>query len=396
MASVRLENVSRTFPGGVRAVDRVNLEVHDREFVVIVGPSGCGKSTTLRMIAGLEEATGGTIRIGDRVVNYVAPKDRDVAMVFQNYALYPHMSVYRNLAFALELRQGVSRWRQAAFRLISPGRAARLAQARYDIATRVHDAARILGIEQLLDRQPRQLSGGERQRVALGRAMVREPAVFLFDEPLSNLDAKLRVEMRRELKQLHQRLAATMIYVTHDQVEALTLGQRVVVMDRGTIQQVGPPQELYRNPRNQFVASFLGSPGMNFVPAQFAPGPHGNAAVLLQGTAQTLPWPKKVTAAPGSKLLLGIRPEHVRLSTTAEPASLPAAVQLVESLGDVAVITLVLTHARQATAELPPLVSKISGDRGIRAGDAIQVALDLDQAHLFDPATGENRTNSGH
>ena len=239
MAGVILENVSRVYPGRVTAVREINLEVNDREFLVLVGPSGCGKTTTLRMIAGLEELSGGTIKIGTRTVNDVPPKDRDIAMVFQNYALYPHMNVYRNMAFGLELREktgGIGwAWRWA----LSHRRKEALAARRFSIAERVHRAARILDIEDLLERYPRQLSGGERQRVALGRAIVRSPAVFLFDEPLSNLDAKLRVEMRRELKQLHERLQTTMIYVTHDQVEALTLGDRIVVMNEGVIQQVG-------------------------------------------------------------------------------------------------------------------------------------------------------------
>src|SRR3712207_1277508 len=242
MASVRLENVSRTFPGGVRAVDRINLEVLDREFVVIVGPSGCGKSTTLRMIAGLEEATEGTIRIGDRVVNDVAPKDRDIAMVFQNYALYPHMTVYKNMAFGLKLR----------------------GMPRAQIHQRVSEAARILEIEHLLDRKPKQLSGGQRQRVAVGRAIVREPAAFLFDEPLSNLDAKLRVTTRAELKRLHHRLKTTTIYVTHDQEEAMTLGDRIVVMKDGVIQQADAPLTTYNAPANRFVAGFIGMPPMTF------------------------------------------------------------------------------------------------------------------------------------
>ena len=233
MARVDLEGVSRVFPGGVVAVDNLNLTVKDQELLVLVGPSGCGKSTTLRMIAGLEEVTAGEIRIGGRSVNDTPPKDRDIAMVFQNYALYPHMTVYKNMAFGLQLRYGVSWFKQALYRIARPAEAARLAQRRLEIDERVRQAAATLGIDKLLERMPRQLSGGEQQRVALGRAIVRQPAAFLFDEPLSNLDAKLRAETRRELKQLHGRLKATMIYVTHDQVEALTLGDRVAVMDRG-------------------------------------------------------------------------------------------------------------------------------------------------------------------
>ncbi len=265
MAGVVLENVSRVYPGGVAAVRGIDLEVLDREFLVLVGPSGCGKTTTLRLVAGLEELSSGTITIGGRRVNDVSPKDRDIAMVFQNYALYPHMNVYRNMAFGLELRGRVGGWWWLYEWALPAQRKAARAARRYDIAERVHQAARTLGIDDLLERYPRQLSGGQRQRVALGRAIVRNPAAFLFDEPLSNLDAKLRVEMRRELKQLHQRLQSTMIYVTHDQVEALTLGERIVVMHDGQIQQVGPPMEVYDWPANRFVAGFIGTPAMNFI-----------------------------------------------------------------------------------------------------------------------------------
>jgi multiple sugar transport system ATP-binding protein len=246
MAEVILENVTKVFPGGTVAVEEFSLNIRDQEFIVLVGPSGCGKSTTLRMVAGLEEATRGTIRIGNRVVNDVPPKDRDIAMVFQNYALYPHMTVYKNMAFGLRLR--------------------RFPKAEID--RRVREAAKILGIEELMDRKPRALSGGQRQRVAVGRAIVRQPQAFLFDEPLSNLDAKLRVEMRAELKRLHHRLKTTVIYVTHDQAEAMTLGDRVVVMNAGRVQQVAPPLVVYDFPVNRFVAGFLGTPAMNFIPGR--------------------------------------------------------------------------------------------------------------------------------
>src|SRR5687768_1079947 len=242
MARVELEKVSKIYPGGVKAVDAIDLSIADQEFCVLVGPSGCGKSTTLRMVAGLEDISDGTIRIGERVVNHVAPKDRDIAMVFQNYALYPHMTVYKNMAFGLKLR-----------RMPKP-----------QIHQRVTEAARILEIEHLLDRKPRQLSGGQRQRVAVGRAIVREPAAFLFDEPLSNLDAKLRVTTRAELKRLHHRLKTTTVYVTHDQEEAMTLGDRIVVMRDGVIQQADPPLATYNHPVNRFVAGFIGMPPMNF------------------------------------------------------------------------------------------------------------------------------------
>src|SRR5574337_459154 len=257
MAQVTLENVSKRFDEVV-AVREVNLTVHDREFVVLVGPSGCGKSTTLRMIAGLEEITSGTIKIGDRVVNDVPPKDRDIAMVFQNYALYPHMTVYDNMAFGLKLRKF----------------------PKPEIQRRVKEAAEILGIQELLARKPRALSGGQRQRVAVGRAIVRKPQVFLFDEPLSNLDAKLRVQMRTEIKELHQRLDTTSVYVTHDQIEAMTMGDKIVVMNAGRIEQTGSPLELYDAPANLFVAGFIGSPAMNFLPATLRRAA-GNATVVL-------------------------------------------------------------------------------------------------------------------
>ncbi len=246
MAQVILKHLDKTYPNGYQAVRDVSLEIADGEFIVLVGPSGCGKSTTLRMVAGLEETTGGEIRIGNRLVNDVAPGDRDIAMVFQNYALYPHMSVYQNMAFGLKMRR----------------------TPKAEIEKRVREAAAILSIESLLDRRPRELSGGQRQRVALGRAIVREPKVFLFDEPLSNLDAKLRVQMRTEIARLHQRLKTTIIYVTHDQVEAMTLGDRIVLMDRGVIQQIDSPLAIYQRPANQFVASFIGSPAMNFIRGQ--------------------------------------------------------------------------------------------------------------------------------
>src|SRR5947199_2882559 len=258
MAQVELEKISKLYPGGVKAVDSVDLSIRDQEFIVLVGPSGCGKTTTLRMIAGLEEITSGTIRIGERIVNDVPPKDRDIAMVFQNYALYPHMTVYNNMAFGLMLREMPGFWG----RLLNPGKAKEI---RRDITKRVHHAADILDIRHLLNRKPKALSGGQRQRVAVGRAIVREPAAFLFDEPLSNLDAKLRVTTRAELKRLHQRLKTTTIYVTHDQEEAMTLGDRIVVMKDGRIQQADAPLNTYNFPANRFVAGFIGMPPMNFV-----------------------------------------------------------------------------------------------------------------------------------
>ncbi len=399
MAGVNLENVSRAYAGGVRAVDGVSLEVHDREFLVLVGPSGCGKTTTLRLIAGLEELTDGRITIGTRLVNDVAAKHRDVAMVFQNYALYPHMTVYRNMAFGLELREGVSGigrlWRWA----LSAEKKRALAVRRYAIAERVHQAARILGIESLLERYPRQLSGGERQRVALGRAIVRNPAVFLFDEPLSNLDAKLRVEMRRELKQLHQRLATTMIYVTHDQVEALTLGDRIVVMDGGKIQQVGPPMELYDHPANRFVAGFIGMPGMNFIEGEIdgVGGEwmfrRGSWHVSLAGCRINRP-----TESDKLPATLGVRPEDVIVSTEPVRDGQRGVVEIVEMLGDATVATIKL---KLGTAEEPRssethedagiyVISKADARARLRAGLPVWVRVEESRRHVFDAESGEN------
>ena len=390
MARVLLEDVSKSYAGGVLAVNCLNLQVEDQEFLVLVGPSGCGKSTTLRLIAGLEQASGGTIRIGERVVNDVAPKDRDIAMAFQNYALYPHMSVYRNMAFGLELRYGGGWWARWLRRIWRPARAAELAARRQRIPQEVHAAARILGIEHLLDRMPRQLSGGERQRVALGRAIVRQPAAFLFDEPLSNLDAQLRVEMRRELKQLHQGLKATMVYVTHDQIEALTLGDRIAVMYRGTLQQVGPPMEVYRRPCNQFVAGFIGSPPMNFVTGRLDRS-HGEMRFAGRGLTATLGPPDTAALADGQPVVLGVRPEHLRLSRGATNAAFEARVAVVESLGDAALVHLTLAAASDNEQNDPKmLVSKMEANTRVKPGDVVGVAVDSHHAHLFDSQTGEN------
>jgi multiple sugar transport system ATP-binding protein len=400
MAGVILENVSRAYPGHV-AVDGVDLEVFDREFLVLVGPSGCGKTTTLRLIAGLEEPTSGTISIGSRVVNDVPAKHRDIAMVFQNYALYPHMNVYRNMAFGLELREGLGGvrrlWRWALpTRLKAPWAARRFA-----IATRVHEAARMLSIEHLLERFPRQLSGGERQRVALGRAIVRHPAVFLFDEPLSNLDAKLRVEMRRELKQLHRRLAATMIYVTHDQVEALTLGQRIVVMNEARVQQVGPPMDVYDWPANRFVAGFIGTPAMNFVRGELTSGtPRGfRSGRWALGLSR-----RELEGVVGPRpAILGCRPEDVRIVPPGTPGALEARVEVVEMLGDATLVTL-HSDALSGDALSRPdnesyqahqddggyVMMKMEPHRGVQPGDRLLVGVREDRLHLFDPATGRN------
>src|SRR5580693_7696910 len=300
MARVAMRSLNKNYDE-VRAVIDVNLDINDQEFVVLVGPSGCGKTTTLRMVAGLESITGGQISIDEKIVNELPPMDRDIAMVFQNYALYPHMSVYDNMAFGLKMRK-----------FDKP-----------EIAKRVQDAAEILGIEQLLKRKPRQLSGGQRQRVALGRAIVRHPQVFLFDEPLSNLDAKLRVQMRVELKKLHERLGTTAIYVTHDQVEAMTLGDRVVVMKDGLVQQVGDPMELYNEPANRFVAGFIGSPAMNFAGVRIAAE---NGSLWAESADLRIKVPAPIVPRlgryAGMEATLGIRPEDIHIAGPADPADL--------------------------------------------------------------------------
>ncbi|HEX2217383.1 MAG TPA: sn-glycerol-3-phosphate ABC transporter ATP-binding protein UgpC [Gemmatimonadales bacterium] len=360
VAGLRIENVSKRF-GGVVAVDGVSLDVEDGELMVLVGPSGCGKSTLLRLIAGLEESTGGTIAIGERVVDHVAPKDRDVAMVFQSYALYPHMTVRQNLELGLKLR-----------RTPKPER-----------ARRVVEAARILGIEPLLERRPREMSGGQRQRVALGRAIVRKPAVFLFDEPLSNLDAKLRVQMRAELAKLHQRLGTTIVHVTHDQVEAMTLGDRIAVLDAGRVQQVGPPLEVYEQPANLFVAGFLGTPPMNLLAARLSDG-----GAVLAGDGFRLPVPARHAAEAarraGAEVVVGLRPEHLsrpRSAASAEPApQLELTLEIVETLGHDAI-----AYGRVGGA----LVAATLGPHfQAAAGDRMTLSVDLAAMHLFDPASG--------
>src|SRR5678815_1398309 len=300
MAQVVLKNLNKKYDE-VHAVKDVNLTIRDKEFMVLVGPSGCGKTTTLRMVAGLEEITAGEIVIGDRVVNDLPPKDRDIAMVFQNYALYPHMTVYDNMAFGLKMRKF----------------------AKAEIEKRVQEAADLLGIRELLKRKPRQLSGGQRQRVAVGRAIVRHPQVFLFDEPLSNLDAKLRVQMRVELKRLHDRLETTAVYVTHDQVEAMTLGDRVVVMKDGIVQQIGEPLDLYNRPVNKFVAGCIGSPAMNFATVTMADG-NGRLTAKNGGLEIEVPAPHadRLRAHTGHQLTIGIRPEDLRVAGDADPARL--------------------------------------------------------------------------
>src|SRR5436305_4851479 len=359
MAQVVIRNLNKKFDG-VHAVNDVNLQIRDKEFLVLVGPSGCGKTTTLRMVAGLESITSGEVLIGDKVVNDLAPMDRDIAMVFQNYALYPHMSVYDNMAFGLKMRKF----------------------AKPDIAKRVQEAAEILGIQELLRRKPRQLSGGQRQRVALGRAIVRQPQVFLFDEPLSNLDAKLRVQMRVELKKLHLRLGTTAIYVTHDQVEAMTLGDRVVVMKDGVVQQVGEPLELYNQPANRFVAGFIGSPAMNFANVTLAEN-GGHPVAEAPGLSITLPdaLAARARAKVGRKATLGIRPEDVHIATAADSAGhcFEAVVEVVEQLGSE-----ILLDMRAGPALM---VASVEPTVKVRAHDQLRMALKPERLHLFDAET---------
>jgi multiple sugar transport system ATP-binding protein len=361
MATVTFDNVWKRY-GDVVAVNQLNLEIQDGEFMVLVGPSGCGKTTSLRMIAGLEEVSEGQLRIGDRVVNDLAPKDRDVAMVFQSYALYPHMTVRDNLAFGLKLRK----------------------VPKADIEKRVNEAAKTIQLENLLDRKPKQLSGGQRQRVALGRAIVREPAVFLMDEPLSNLDAKLRVQTRAEIARLHQRLETTVVYVTHDQVEAMTMGDRISVMNNGLLQQVGPPQELYDRPVNKFVAGFIGSPAMNFIPATVER--EGDRAVLRAGEmAMTIPdrFREAVGATTGRQITLGIRPEHFEIGaeTGQNAATLRAKTDVVEFLGNEE-----LLHSRLGDLDL---VAIVEAQHHIRPGDIVDFMVPLSKVHLFDEETGQ-------
>jgi multiple sugar transport system ATP-binding protein len=359
MARVRLTNLNKKYDE-THAVKDVNLEIRDREFVVLVGPSGCGKTTTLRMVAGLEEITSGEISIDGRVVNELPPMDRDIAMVFQNYALYPHMSVYDNMAFGLKMRKF----------------------ERGEIEKRVRQAADILGIQALLERRPRQLSGGQRQRVALGRAIVRHPRVFLFDEPLSNLDAKLRVQMRVELKRLHHRLETTAIYVTHDQVEAMTLGDRVVVMKDGLVQQVGEPLELYGKPANRFVASFIGSPAMNFADVTI-----NSAGERLWAEAPGLrigiPEHKReaLRGRTGERVTLGVRPEALRPANGSEPSeyAFDSTVEVVEPLGNEILLDV------RAGSHL--MVARVDPGTRVKVRDAVRLSVDPERLHFFDTKT---------
>jgi len=361
MAQVSLRSIVKEYDGGVQAVKGIELEIADHEFVVLVGPSGCGKSTTLRMIAGLEEITGGEIWIGGDVVNDVPPRDRDIAMVFQNYALYPHMSVFENMAFGLKLRKF----------------------PKDEIKRRVDDAARMLDITPLLDRKPRALSGGQRQRVAMGRAIVRNPKVFLFDEPLSNLDAKLRVQMRTEIKKVHQLVPTTTVYVTHDQVEAMTLADRVVVMNHGIIEQVGAPQQLYHHPATRFVAGFIGSPAMNFLPVRMID--EGGLKVQLgDGTKLAVPPERVARYSPhkGKTMTLGIRPEHLTETHGTEKPGvqlMQAPVDVVEPMG-----METLVHFFIQTV---PVCARVDPSTPARPGEMLPLAADMNNMHLIDDQT---------
>jgi multiple sugar transport system ATP-binding protein len=394
MAQIVLDHVDKVYQGGVKALDDLNLEVKEGEFMVLVGPSGCGKSTALRSIAGLEEITGGTISIGERVVNDLPPKDRDIAMVFQNYALYPHMTVEENLAFGLKLRH----------------------TPKEEIKRRVRDAASMLGLDPYLKRKPAALSGGQRQRVAMGRAIVREPQAFLMDEPLSNLDAKLRVSMRAALNQLHDRLGITTVYVTHDQVEAMTLGDRVCVLRDGRLQQVDTPQKLFESPVNLFVAGFIGSPAMNFVLADLVRD-NGVAATFA---GHRLPVPSSVFDAKpgldgyiGRKIIMGIRPSDFEDASLGDAswARLPVTVGVTEELGtEIHVIFTIdappvehaaITSAAERHEEEDEAVAALAGGKslwtarvssrsGARSGQPLELAVDTSRLHFFDPASGES------
>jgi multiple sugar transport system ATP-binding protein len=359
MAQVMLKALNKKYDE-VHAVKDVNLHIRDKEFMVLVGPSGCGKSTTLRMVAGLEEITAGEIHIGDRLVNDLPPKDRDIAMVFQNYALYPHMSVYDNMAFGLKMRKF----------------------PKAEIEKRVKDTAEILGIQELLKRKPRQLSGGQRQRVAVGRAIVRHPQVFLFDEPLSNLDAKLRVQMRVELKKLHNRLETTAIYVTHDQVEAMTLGDRVVVMKDGWIQQVGEPMELYGRPANKFVAGFIGSPAMNFVDVAINEA-DGAVVAEAQGLRLAVSAAKgaALRAYKGQQVALGVRPEDLHMASGADAAHhiFDATVEVVEPLGSE-----ILLDVRVGRSTI---VARVEPTVRVKVHETVRLGVNADRLHFFDAKT---------
>jgi multiple sugar transport system ATP-binding protein len=360
MAGVKLTNINKKYDNGFHAVKDVNLDIADKEFMILVGPSGCGKTTTLRMIAGLESISEGDLLIGDARVNDISPKDRDIAMVFQNYALYPHMTVYENMAFGLKLRK----------------------RPKSEIDDRVKKAAAILGIEEMLTRKPKELSGGQRQRVALGRAIVRHPQVFLMDEPLSNLDAKLRVQMRAELIKLHYELGTTFIYVTHDQTEAMTMGTRICVMNKGVIQQIATPNEIYNHPANLFVAGFIGSPAMNTLDATLAEQ-EGRLTVHVNGAAVGCQKPdfgrERWTEHLGKPLVLGVRPEDISLCSAQDEGALAGQVDVTEFMGAELFINI---KAGEAT-----LVAKVRPEQQVKMGDSIWFRFDPTRLHLFDKET---------
>ncbi|MCD7726976.1 MAG: sn-glycerol-3-phosphate ABC transporter ATP-binding protein UgpC [Ruminococcus sp.] len=380
MASVTLKNIYKKYPGNVVAVTDFNLQIKDKEFIILVGPSGCGKSTTLRMIAGLEEISDGELYIGERLVNDIAPKDRDIAMVFQNYALYPHMTVFENMAFGLKLRK----------------------VPKDQIAKKVEEAARILDIAHLLDRKPKALSGGQRQRVALGRAIVREPQVFLLDEPLSNLDAKLRAQMRTEISKLHKKLGTTFIYVTHDQTEAMTMGDRIVVMKDGIIQQVDTPSNLYNYPVNQFVAGFIGSPQMNFIDAKLLKKDGKYVVEFGSEDTKTTRGVKYTVEVPESKadaevlepmvdkeVVMGVRPECIHdeemFLSTAKTGIIDTTVEVTEMMGAETYLYI--------NCEGIPLTARVSPRSTARPQDKIKVAIDPNRIHLFDKETEKSLIN---
>lgn len=364
MAEVLLKGVSKIFPNGVKAVDGVDLEIKDKEFLILVGPSGCGKSTTLRMVAGLEEISQGEIHIGERVVNSVPPKDRDIAMVFQNYALYPHMSVYKNLAFGLKLRKYPPK----------------------EIDQRVREAAEILGITNLLERKPKQLSGGQRQRVAVGRAIVRKPKAFLFDEPLSNLDAKLRVQMRTEISKLHTRLQSTMIYVTHDQTEAMTMGDRIVVMKDGIIQQIDDPIALYDAPRNKFVAGFIGMPPMNFMTGKVIKD-RGNLYFQEENFRVKIveDMVPKMTPYVDKKVIFGLRPEDIFdklfIGEASPDSTITATVEVIEPMG--AEVYLYLNTGTHS------FIARVDAHERAEVNQDLEMVFNMSQAHFFNIDTEE-------
>ena len=364
MANISMRHLKKVYPGNIEVIPDLNLEIQDKEFIILVGPSGCGKSTTLRMIAGLEEISGGEMYIGDKLVNDVPPKDRDIAMVFQNYALYPHMTVYKNMAFGLSLRK----------------------VPKDEIDRKVHESAKILDIEHLLNRKPKALSGGQRQRVALGRAMVRDPAVFLLDEPLSNLDAKLRTQMRTEITKLHKRLGTTFVYVTHDQTEAMTMGDRIVVMKDGIIQQVDTPQNLYNEPCNMFVAGFIGSPQMNFIDATISA--HGDRFHVDFGE-YSVPIPEGKGGQDvfgsyvGKPVVLGLRAEDFRtediILAHATDNLIEADVEIAELMG-AEVFLYTVCQGQKVTVKAPARVQA-------KGGDKVKLAIDLNRMHIFDKET---------